>query len=252
MCARIIDARLDHREDLAASDALICSAPASIMLFPDLSDAVRNGDAVAAVAAARKALDEGAEPLRLVTEGISPAMTEVGRQFEEGDCFVPELLMAARATKVVFEILRPLLTQTGVKPVARVVLGTVKGDMHDIGKNLVAALLEGGGFEVIDLGVDVPPERFVTAVREREPEILGLSALLTTTMPGMKATVEALRGAGIRERVKVMIGGAPVTDGYSRAIGADGYADNAASAVDLARSLIGAKVQEQARGEVAR
>jgi 5-methyltetrahydrofolate--homocysteine methyltransferase len=207
--------------------------------FPALCDAIRDGDAKAAVAAARAALESGAPPIRLVSEGISPAMTEVGRLFEEGDCFVPELLMAARATKEVFEILRPLLSQTGVRPVARVVLGTVKGDMHDIGKNLVAALLEGGGFEVVDLGVDVPPARFVAAVEQQKPEILGLSALLTTTMPGMKTTLQALESAGVRERVKVMIGGAPVTEGHAQAIGADGYADNAASAVDLARRLIG-------------
>ena len=204
----------------------------------DLGGAVLGGDAAAAVAATRRALEGGTPALRIVTEGISPAMTEVGRLFEEGDCFVPELLMAARATKEVFELLRPLLSQTGVKPVARVVLGTVKGDMHDIGKNLVGALLEGGGFEVVDLGVDVPAERFLAAVREREPQILGLSALLTTTLPAMKATLEALRGAGVRERVKVMVGGAPVTESYCRAIGADGYADNAASAVAMARRLV--------------
>lgn len=207
--------------------------------FSTLTEAVTNGDATAAVAAARTALDAGAEPIRLVSEGLSPAMTKVGRLFEEGDCFVPELLMAARANKAVFEILRPLLSQTGVEPVARVVLGTVKGDMHDIGKNLVAALLEGGGFEVVDLGVDVPPARFVAAVEERKPDLLGLSALLTTTMPGMKATLEALAAAGVRDRVKVMVGGAPVTQSFSQAIGADGHADNAASAVDLARRLIG-------------
>jgi 5-methyltetrahydrofolate--homocysteine methyltransferase len=207
--------------------------------FPALSDAIRDGDAKAAVAAARAALDAGAAPIRLVSEGISPAMTEVGRQFEEGDCFVPELLMAARATKDVFELLRPLLSQTGVKPVARVLLGTVKGDMHDIGKNLVGALLEGGGFEVVDLGVDVPPARFVAAVEEKNPELVGLSALLTTTMPAMKGTLEALQAAGVRERAKVMLGGAPVTESFARQVGADGYADNAATAVDLARRLIG-------------
>jgi 5-methyltetrahydrofolate--homocysteine methyltransferase len=207
--------------------------------FPTLTDAVTDGDADAAVAAARAALDAGAEPIRLVSEGLSPAMAKVGRLFEEGDCFVPELLMAARANKAVFEILRPLLARTGTKPVARVVLGTVKGDMHDIGKNLVAALLEGGSFEVIDLGVDVPPARFVAAVAERKPELVGLSALLTTTMPAMKTTLEALQGAGLRKRIKVMIGGAPVTESFAHAIGADGYADNAASAVDVARRLVG-------------
>jgi 5-methyltetrahydrofolate--homocysteine methyltransferase len=175
-------------------------------------------------------------------------MTQLGRLFDEGDCFVPELLMAARANKAVFEILRPLLSRTGVKPVGRVVLGTVKGDMHDIGKNLVAALLEGGGFEVIDLGVDVPAGRFVAAVEERQPQLLGLSALLTTTLPGMKATLEALSSAGLRERVKVMIGGAPVTESHAQAIGADGYADNAASAVDLARHLIEREPRPAAEG----
>ena len=218
------------------------SAADSVAKFPDLAEAVLNGDAAAAAAATRTALEAGADPLQIISEGISPAMTRVGRLFEEGDCFVPELLMSARATKEAFAILRPLLSETGVKPVARVVLGTVKGDLHDIGKNLVAALLEGGGFEVIDLGVDVPPERFVAAVREREPQILGLSALLTTTLPMMKTTLDALRSAGVREGVKVMIGGAPVTEGYSRTIGADGYSDNAASAVALARRLIGSPV----------
>jgi corrinoid protein of di/trimethylamine methyltransferase len=207
--------------------------------FPVLSDAIRDGDAKKAVAAAREALEAGAAPIRIVSEGISPAMTAVGKLFEEGDCFVPELLMAARATKEVFELLRPLLSQTGVTPVARVVLGTVKGDMHDIGKNLVGALLEGGGFEVVDLGVDVPPARFVAAIEEHRPELVGLSALLTTTMPGMKTTLDAVQGAGLRERVKVMIGGAPVTESFAHAIGADGYADNAASAVDVARRLVG-------------
>ena len=211
--------------------------------MPDLSslaEAVLKGDAAAAVAAARQALEGGADPMSLVTQGIGPAMAEAGRLFEEGEYFVPELLVSARATKDVFGILRPLLAQKGAQPVARVVLGTVRGDLHDIGKNLVAALLEGGGFEVTDLGVDVPPERFVAAVRDRKAELVGLSALLTTTMPGMKATIEALKDAGVRGRVKVMIGGAPVTGRYADAIGADGYGENAAAAVNLARRLIGA------------
>jgi 5-methyltetrahydrofolate--homocysteine methyltransferase len=137
------------------------------------------------------------------------------------------------------KLLRPLLAQTGAKPIGKVVIATVKGDMHDIGKNLVGALLEGGGFEVVDLGVDVPPARFVAAVEEKKPELVGLSALLTTTMPAMKGTLEALQAAGVRERVKVMLGGAPVTESFARQVGADGYADNAATAVDLARRLIG-------------
>jgi 5-methyltetrahydrofolate--homocysteine methyltransferase len=219
---------------------------------PSLGEAIQRGDAAAAVAATRKALETGADPMDLVSQGISPAMTEMGRLFAEGDCFVPELLMSARATKQVFEILRPLLSQKGAQPVARVVLGTVRGDLHDIGKNLVAALLEGGGFEVTDLGVDVPPERFVAAVQDQKAEIVGLSALLTTTMPGMKATIEALRSAGIRERVKVMIGGAPVTGSYAETIGADGYGESAAAAVDLARRLIGADVASRPKGELTR
>jgi len=205
-----------------------------------LREAILTGNAAAALSAARKALDEGVNPVDIVTEGISPAMAEVGRLFEEGEYFVPELLIAARATKEIFKILRPLLAQTGAKPRGHVVLGTVRGDLHDIGKNLVAAMLEGGGFEVTDLGVDVPPEKFIAAVQDRQAQIVGLSALLTTTLPAMKTTIEAFRTAGIRERVKVMVGGAPVTKSYADSIGADGYGENAAASVDLARRLVGA------------
>ncbi len=201
--------------------------------------AVLTGDAPAALSAAREALDAGVEPVALVSDGISPAMGEVGRLFEEGEYYVPDLLMAARATKEIFTILRPLLAQTGVKPTARVVLGTVQGDLHDIGKNLVAAMLEGGGFEVVDLGVDVPPEKFIAAVKEQQPHILGLSALLTTTMPAMRKAMEALGAAGVREQVKIMVGGAPVTEAFAQSIGADGYGENAAASVELARRLVG-------------
>jgi 5-methyltetrahydrofolate--homocysteine methyltransferase len=204
-----------------------------------LRQAVLVGDAAAAVSAARKALDDGIQPVDLISEGISPAMAEMGRLFEEGDCFVPELLMSARATKQIFQILRPLLAQTGVKSRGHVVLGTVQGDLHDIGKNLVAAMLEGGGFEVTDLGVDVPPEKFIAAVQNKQARIVGLSALLTTTMPAMKTTIDAFNAAGIRGRIKIMVGGAPVTQSYAEAIGADGYAENAAASVDLARRLAG-------------
>jgi 5-methyltetrahydrofolate--homocysteine methyltransferase len=210
--------------------------------MPDLSglrQAVLVGDAAAAVAAARQALEQGVQPMDIVSEGIGPAMREVGRLFEEGECFVPELLIAARATKEVFQVLRPLLVQAGAKSAGRIVLGTVQGDLHDIGKNLVAAMLEGGGFEVTDLGVDVPPDKFIAAVRETKAQIVGLSALLTTTLPAMKNVIEALRAAGIRDAVKVMVGGAPVTQGYAESIGADGYGENAAVSVDLARRLVG-------------
>ena len=204
-----------------------------------LRKAVIEGDVPTSVSAARKALDEGVQPLDLISQAISPAMAEVGKLFEEGEYFVPELLMAARATKEIFQILRPLLAQTGSKPIAHVVLGTVQGDLHDIGKNLVAAMLEGGGFEVTDLGVDVPPEDFVAAVKKKPAQIVGLSALLTTTMPAMKTTIEAFRAAGIREQIKIMVGGAPVTKIYAESIGADGYSESAAAAVNLARRLTG-------------
>lgn len=204
-----------------------------------LREAIVVGDAATAVAETRKLLDAGTDPIRVVSEGISPAMAEVGRLFEESEYFVPELLIAARATKEIFQLLRPVLAQTGAKPKGHVVLGTVQGDLHDIGKNLVAAMLEGGGFEVTDLGVDVAPQKFVAAVREKRAEIVGLSALLTTTLPAMKSTVDAFGSAGIREQIKVMVGGAPVTKNYAESIGADGYGENAAASVQLARRLIG-------------
>ncbi len=207
--------------------------------FSKLQEAILAGNSAAAVAAARQALSEGADPLDLVLHGISPAMAEVGRLFEAGDYFVPELLISARATKEVFVLIRPLLAKQGAQPTGRVVLGTVQGDLHDIGKNLVAALLEGGGFEVIDLGVNVSPEKFITAVADKKAQIVGLSALLTTTLPAMKTTLDAFRSAGLRDRVKVMIGGAPVTQSFADTIGADGYGENAASAVQLARRLVG-------------
>jgi 5-methyltetrahydrofolate--homocysteine methyltransferase len=207
--------------------------------FSKLQEAVLAGNSAAAVAAARQALNEGADPLDLVLHGISPAMGEVGRLFEAGDYFVPELLISARATKEVFVLIRPLLARQGAQPTGRVVLGTVQGDLHDIGKNLVAALLEGGGFEVIDLGVNVPPEKFIAAVEDKKAQIVGLSALLTTTLPAMKATLDAFRSGGMRDRVKVMIGGAPVTQTFADAIGADAYGENAASSVQLARRLVG-------------
>jgi 5-methyltetrahydrofolate--homocysteine methyltransferase len=204
----------------------------------DLREAILAGDAGAAADAARVALDAGVTPVDVIAEGISPAMGEVGKLFEEGEYFVPELLIAARATKEVFAILRPLLAGTGARPAGRVLLATVEGDLHDIGKNLVGAMLEGAGFEVVDLGVDIPASRFVSAVEEARPQIVGLSALLTTTMPAMKATLEALDAAGLRPEVRVMVGGAPVTQRYADSIGADGYGDTATAAVELARRLI--------------
>ncbi len=203
-----------------------------------LYNAIIDGDAKTARAITEKAIGASVPPLVLVTEYMIPAMNEVGRRFECNEYFVPELLLAARAMKAALEPLRPLLVASGVKPVARVVIGTVKGDLHDIGKNLVASMLEGGGFEVIDLGVNVAPEQFVAKVRETNAEIVAMSALLTTTMPAMKATIEALKQAGLRDRVKVLVGGAPVTQRYADEIGADGYSETAAGAVPLAKRVL--------------
>ncbi len=202
-----------------------------------LHQAILTGDAAGAKAATEAALQDGVDPLVLVQETMMPAMDEVGRKFEANEYFVPELLLAARAMKAGLELIRPLLAAGGIEPAGRIVIGTVKGDLHDIGKNLVAAMLEGGGYEVIDLGVNVDPAKFVRAVKEKNAQIVALSALLTTTMPAMKTTIEALKQAGVRDTVKVMVGGAPITADYAREIGADGYSLNAAGAVGVARAL---------------
>lgn len=203
-----------------------------------LRDAILNGDAKGAVAITKQALDENEDPQELVTKHMIPAMDEMGRRFETGDCFVPELLISARAMKAALELVRPLLAAKGAEPLGRVVIGTVKGDLHDIGKNLVASMLEGAGFAVADLGVDVPPEKFIAEIREKKAQLVALSTLLTTTMPNMKTIIEELSKAGVRERVKVMVGGAPVTQRFADEIGADGYSDNANGAVNLARRLV--------------
>jgi corrinoid protein of di/trimethylamine methyltransferase len=203
-----------------------------------LYEAVLNGDAKTAAAVTKEALQEGASPFELVNQYMIPAMDEVGRRYEAEEYFVPELLLAARAMKASMDLIRPLLAASGAQPAGRVVIGTVKGDLHDIGKNLVAALLEGGGFEVIDLGADVPPEKFVQAVQEKRANIVCLSALLTVTMPAMRTTIETLEKAGVRDRVKVLVGGAPVTQKFADEIGADGYGENASVAVTLARRLV--------------
>jgi corrinoid protein of di/trimethylamine methyltransferase len=203
-----------------------------------LLDAVVSGDAVVARQITDEALAAGAEPLTLVNQFMAPAMDEVGRRFESGEYFVPELLLSARAMKSAMELIRPLLAARGAEPVGRVVIGTVKGDLHDIGKNLVAAMLEGGGFEVIDLGVNVTPEKFMAAVREKNANIVAMSALLTTTMTSMKITIEAFAAAGMRNQVKMLVGGAPLTKEYAEEIGADGFGASAVEAVALAREAV--------------
>ncbi|HEY5909843.1 MAG TPA: corrinoid protein [Verrucomicrobiae bacterium] len=209
--------------------------------MPDLKqlyEAIVNGDAKASQAITQQALAEGIDPLKLVNDHMVPAMDEVGRRFESNEYFVPELLISARAMKAALELIRPLLTARGDQPAGRVAIGTVKGDLHDIGKNLVASLLEGGGFEVIDLGVNVSPEKFIETVQQKNANIVAMSALLTTTMPGMKTTIEALKQAGVRDKVKVLIGGAPITQKYADEIGADGYSENAVGAVALAKKAV--------------
>jgi corrinoid protein of di/trimethylamine methyltransferase len=205
-----------------------------------LTEAIMTGDAKAAVTITQQALAGNTDPQELVATYMIPAMDEMGRRFETGDCFVPELLIAARAMKASLELIRPLLAARGAQPVGRVLIGTVKGDLHDIGKNLVASMLEGAGFEVVDLGVDVGPERILEELQKKRATLVALSALLTTTMPYMKTVIEALKKAGVREQVKVIVGGAPVTQRYADEIGADGYSDNANGAVSLARRLVAA------------
>jgi len=210
--------------------------------MPDLQalhDAVLNGDAKSAKAITEAALAEGIEPLRLVQDYMMPAMSEVGRRFEANEYFVPELLLAARAMKAALELVRPLLAAQGSQPTGRVAIGTVKGDLHDIGKNLVSAMFEGGGYEIIDLGVNVTPEQFVAAVKEKGANIIAMSALLTTTMPSMKTTVDALKEAGVRDQVKILVGGAPVTQKYADEIGADGFSESAAGVVAATKKVTG-------------
>jgi corrinoid protein of di/trimethylamine methyltransferase len=203
-----------------------------------LYEAILTGNAKLAEQVTNEALEAGTDPSELLGKYMIPAMDEVGKRFECNEYFVPELLIAARAMKTALQILTPRLAAAGTEAVGRVVIGTVQGDLHDIGKNLVASMLEGGGFQVVDLGVDVPASRFVEAAQEKDGTIVALSALLTTTMTQMKAVIEALEAAGLRGATKVMIGGAPITQQYADEIGADGYSDNASAAVALARNLV--------------
>jgi 5-methyltetrahydrofolate--homocysteine methyltransferase len=203
-----------------------------------LYDAILTGNAKDARAATEKALAAGLDPMKLVQDHMMRGMAEVGRRFECRDYFVPELLLAARAMKSALEPIRPLLKNQNASPSGCVVIGTVIGDLHDIGKNLVIAMLEGAGFEVVDLGVNVPPGQFVQKIKEKKPNIVAMSALLTTTMPAMKTTIDALKQAGVREQVKVIIGGSPITRKYAEEIGADGYTETASGAVVLARKVM--------------
>jgi 5-methyltetrahydrofolate--homocysteine methyltransferase len=204
-----------------------------------IAEAVIRGDRDAVGSMTQAAVDEGVSPEQIINEGLIAGMGVVGTKFKANEFYVPEVLIAARAMHAGMNIIKPLLAESGVQPRGTIAIGTVKGDLHDIGKNLVAMMMEGGGFEVIDLEVDVAPEKFVESVKDKGAQVIALSALLTTTMPSMKDTIEALKEAGVRDSVKVMIGGAPVTQNYSDEIGADGYAPDAASAVDKANELLG-------------
>ncbi|NDJ85691.1 MAG: cobalamin-binding protein [Chloroflexi bacterium] len=206
-------------------------------ILEEINDAVIYGKRKDVVAGVEKALIEGYDAGVILHQSMIPAMTEVGLRFERNEFFVPEMLIAARAMQAGIDILRPLLVEGGVEPLGTVAVGTVQGDLHDIGKNLVALMLEGAGFEVRDLGVNVSPDHYVAAAQEGV-QIIGLSALLTTTMPAMKAVIDALEAAGVRGQVKVMVGGAPVTQTYADEIGADGYSPDASSATRLAKQLL--------------
>ena len=209
-------------------------------ILSEISTAVIEGNLDVIIDLTEDALDEGLDAQDILNSGLMPGMDHVGVEFRAGNMFVPEVLRSARAMQSSMNILKPLLAESGVKMVGKVLLGTVKGDLHDIGKNLVGMMCEGAGFEVQDLGKDVAPEGFVDAVKTFEPDIVGMSALLTTTMRVMEHTIKALEEAGVRDTVKIMIGGAPVTQSFADQIGADGYASNAASAAEMAKKFVGA------------
>ena len=208
-------------------------------LIKEIYNSVINGNQTTSAEYVKQALEQGLNPAEILNEGMVAAMAEVGRLFEEGEYYVPELLIAARAMQAGMSLLKPHLVQADIKSSGKVVAGTVKGDMHDIGKNLVCMMLEGAAFEIVDLGTDVSPDKFVEAVRSSGANIVVMSALLTTTMPNRRNTITALKEAGLRDRVKVLVGGAPLTAQYTAEIGADGYAPDASRAVALAKSLSG-------------
>lgn len=206
--------------------------------FRQIADALKAGNAPKVKQMVQTAVDQGLEPSDIVNKALIVGMGEIGELFKNNEVYVPEVLIAARAMKAGLELLRPLLAEKDVKPLGKVVIGTVKGDLHDIGKNLVAMMLEGAGFEVIDLGIDVDTDKFVNAVKDTKADAVAMSALLTTTMPVMKEIIDAIKLAGLRDQVKILVGGAPVTHEFAVEIGADGYAPDAASAADLAKQLI--------------
>ena len=209
-------------------------------LFERLSTAVLEGDAEKAHKLVERGLKQGLSPKEILDNGLIVGMDEVGARFKRGDMFVPEVLMSADAMASGMEILRPLLAESGAEMLGKVLMGTVKGDLHDIGKNLVSMMCEGAGFEIVDLGFNVEPEKFIEGIKQHQPQVVGMSAMLTTTMRAMGHTIKAIEESGLRDKVKIMVGGAPVDKDFADAIGADGYGSNAPSGADLAKQLVGA------------
>ena len=203
-----------------------------------LKEFIKTGKAKETAEQVKELLDKGISPEAIMKEAMIPAMDEVGALFQKGEFFVPEMLVSARAMQKGLEVIKPLLVKSGVKPIGKVVIGTVKGDLHDIGKNLVVMSLEGAGFEVIDLGIDVSPAKFIDAIKQHKPQVVGMSALLTTTMLSMKDTIEAIKSAGLRDKVKIMIGVAPVRKEFAEEIGADFYGPDATSGKNYAREVV--------------
>ncbi len=208
-------------------------------IFEKIADEVQKGDSEAVRALVKEALSQNLPADKIMDNGLVAGMNIVSEKFKNNECFIPEVLVSAKAMTVGLGILKPLLAEKNVKPIGRVVIGTIQGDLHDIGKNIVGMLLQGAGFEIIDLGADVHADRFVESAKTEKADLIGMSALLTTTMVNMKTLIDGLREAGIRDRVKVIIGGAPVTQAYADQIGADGYATDAATGVDVAKKLLG-------------
>ena len=204
----------------------------------EIAASVEAGDSARVKELTRKALSQGHRPEKILDDGLVQGMSAIGEKFKSNEVFIPEVLIASRAMNVGLEILRPLFSPDRAHLYGRIILATVKGDLHDIGKNLVTMMLEGGGFEVVDLGIDVPADKFVETIKVYKPQVVGLSALLTTTMKEMKMTIEAIEKVGLRNQVKMIVGGAPLTEKFAKEIGADGYAPDAASAVDLVKSLL--------------
>lgn len=207
-------------------------------MLASLADSLIRGQADEVSLLTTRGIQEGLEPLEVLNKGLIAGMDVVGQKFRDGELYVPDVLVAARAMRAGMDVLRPLFAQADVRPVDKVILGTVQGDLHDIGKNLVGIMMEGAGFQVIDMGTDVAPEKFVAAVKEHQPKVLGMSALLTVTMVGMKAVLDAMDSLGLREGVVAMVGGAPVTQRFADEIGADGYAHDAVSAVSKVKQLL--------------